>query len=214
MLIGGMLMIRRNIDLDNSDSAHLNTLSDNSLIDLIRSGNESKQGRNAATVLISRYLNLVWKKACSFSGNYADVQDLSQEGLLALLKAISSFNPQNGVKFSAYANICIGNKLKSAVLKFNSASGSFSLEDSETDLPESASPESICLEKEFTENIYREISSMLSDKEWSVFKLYLEDLPYSEIAGKLNISEKSVDNAVFRVRRKLKSLLSPEHFQI
>ncbi len=196
---------------NNSDDFNLNSLSDNELISIVHADGISKESRDAVTVIISRYLSLVWKKAHSFSGNYADTEDLSQEGLMALLKAVSSFDVGNGAKFSSYADVCIGNRLKSAVSK-QSLTPFAPLLDEDNNVLDDASPENIFVEKEFTENLYREISSLLSEKEWSIFRLYLENLSYSEIAGRLSITEKAVDNAVFRVRRKLKTLLSPGHF--
>ncbi|MCL2053947.1 MAG: sigma-70 family RNA polymerase sigma factor [Oscillospiraceae bacterium] len=165
------------------------------------------------SVLVLRYLNFVWKKARSYSNNYADIQDLSQEGLLALLKAVRTYNPQSGVPFSAYAEVCVANKLKSEASKLQKRqSVRFDLSDlsnfnDNADISTEVSPESIYMEREFSDNFYRKISSLLSKLEWEVFRLYLDDLPYSQIARKLSVSEKSVGNAVYRVRKKIKRLI-------
>ena len=191
---------------NNSDNLYLNSLSDNELIELVHADSTGKESRDAVSVIISRYLGLVWKRAHSFSANFSDTEDLSQEGLMALLKAVNSFDVSNGAKFSSYLDVCISNRLKTVVSKINSTPFAPLLEEGD-DISDEKSPESIIVEKEFTENLYRRISSFLTEKEWSIFRLYLENLSYSDIAGRLCITEKAVDNAVFRVRRKLKSLL-------
>ncbi len=205
-------MIRRD-SLFGSDSANLNELGDDELIAVIRENNNDKRKGKAISVLISRYLGLIWKKARLFSGNYTDSEDLSQEGLLALLKAISHYNADIGAKFSSFADVCITNRIKSAAVKLGSGTG-IPLTDASgngrdgTPEPSEGSPESIWLEKEFTENLYREISVLLTGLEWKIFRLYLESLSYSDIAKRLCISEKAVGNAIYRARRKLKALLS------
>jgi len=165
------------------------------------------------SVLVSRYINFVWKKACSFSNNYADIQDLSQEGLLALLKAARTYNPQFGVPFQAYAETCVSNRLKSEAVKLKKRQAGASELSDDSDGGTDISPESILLEKEFTENIYSEFSSLLSRREWAVFRHYLDGLSYSQIAKRLNLPEKSVDNAVYRARKKIRQLISDSNYK-
>ena len=70
-------------EMNSSDFNVLNGMSDNELVTLYRDERDSKFGRNAVSVLISRYLRLVRKRACCFSSEYADAEDLTQEGFLA-----------------------------------------------------------------------------------------------------------------------------------
>lgn len=189
----------------------LNNMSDNELLSVIRQNKNGKNGRDAVSVLISRYLKLVLKRAHSFSDDYSDVEDLTQEGMLALYKAIDSFDPLNGAKFSSFADSCVSNRIKTvaAGIAKHKESRCVRTEDGEEIAVSDISPENICLEKENSRSIKKEIASLLAPQEIKVFELYLDGLSYKEISSKLDISEKSVDNAVFRIRRKLKTLLVP-----
>lgn len=190
-------------------SAELNNMTDSELISVVRCNKSGKSGRDAVSVLISRYLKLVLKRANFFSDNYYDVEDLTQEGILALYKAIESFDPSKGAKFSSFADACVSNRIKTVAAAFaknkehrcdiSSDDGDIAVSD--------ASPEKICLERENSRSINREIVSLLAPTEIKVFELYLDGMSYKEIASKLEISEKSVDNAVFRIRKKLKAFL-------
>jgi RNA polymerase sporulation-specific sigma factor len=178
---------------------------------MVRCNKNGRSGRDAVSVLISRYLKLVLKRAHSFSDDYSDVEDLTQEGLLALYKAIDSFDPENGAKFSSFADVCVSNRIKTVAAGYAKHKENITDdEDAEYALPE-VSPESIWLEQERSSSINEEIRSVLAPTEIKVFELYLDGLPYKEIAQKLGMSEKSVDNAVFRIRKKLKALLSREN---
>lgn len=190
----------------------LNSMSDNELLSVVRQNKNGKNGRDAVSVLISRYLKLVLKRAHAFSDDYSDVEDLTQEGMLALYKAIDSFDPLNGAKFSSFADSCVSNRIKTVAAGFakHKESRCVSPDEGEDDIAASdASPENICLERENSRSIKKEIASLLAPQEIKVFELYLDGLSYKEISSKLDISEKSVDNAVFRIRKKLKTLLVP-----
>lgn len=167
----------------------------------------------ATTTLITRYVKLIWVKANIMANSLADAEDLSQEGFLGLLNAISKFDHSKKVKFSTFAEVCINNKIKTAFVKNNKIDlpiGNITTaEDSFID----DNPESILLQKERLEEIYNGIISLLSKQEWEILKLYLNDSSYVEIAQQLAISQKSVDNAMQRVRRKLKRMWRADHFK-
>ncbi|MCH5348347.1 MAG: sigma-70 family RNA polymerase sigma factor [Oscillospiraceae bacterium] len=205
-------MSRKGSEFNSSDFNEFGSLDDNELIGIFRSGQDTKRGRNAVTVLISRYLGLVRKKASSFSCNGAESEDLAQEGLLAFMRAVSAFEPERGAKFSSFASVCVTNGIRSAVSRLSRDAEESLPEDIDEKAEDSTTPENIWFEKETISGLYEEIELLLSEKEWSIFRLYLGGASYSEIAGKLEISEKSVDNAVFRVRKKLKKLLSYDKF--
>ncbi|MCH5193707.1 MAG: sigma-70 family RNA polymerase sigma factor [Oscillospiraceae bacterium] len=201
-------MSRKSSEINSSDFNELGSLDDNELIGIFRSGNDTDRSRNAVTVLISRYLGLVRKKAGAFYCNGAESEDLAQEGLLAFMRAVSSFEPERGAKFSSFAAVCVTNGIRSAVMRLSKGSEESLPEDIDETAKDSVTPENIWLEKETISGLYKEMELLLSEKEWSIFKLYLGGASYGEIAERLDVSEKSVDNAVFRVRKKLKKLLS------
>ncbi|MGN0554179.1 MAG: sigma-70 family RNA polymerase sigma factor [Oscillospiraceae bacterium] len=192
-------------------SAEPNSLSDNELIAAIRrdSDRQSKDSKDAVSVIISRYMKLVLKRAHTYSDNCSDLEDLTQEGLLALCNAIESFSCENGAKFSSFADACVTNRIRTAAAAIaKHKENDISVIADENDIADAdSSPENICLEKESDSRIRRKVESVLAPMEVKVFDLYFEGRSYREIAEILGISEKSVDNAVFRIRKKLKMLL-------
>lgn len=159
--------------------------------------------RFAVAELISRFVSAVRKRAESFSNAVPD--DLAQEGLVGLLKAIQTFDPDENTSFYTYAMTCVKNRMISAYKKQN-----FSFEElpnEEEGQCTGEDPESIVLEKEGLSELFNTINSALSDMEWRVFQMYLSGMTYNQIALKLGVSAKNVDNAMQRVRRKLKAVL-------
>lgn len=189
----------------------LRSLSDNELIEMIhRDGSrQDKDSKDAVSVIISRYMKLVLKRAGAYSDNCSDLEDLTQEGLLALCNAIDCFDSENGARFSSFADACVTNRIRtaaSAIAKHKQ--NDMTVIADENDIADiDSSPENICLEKESDIRIKKKIGSVLSPLEGKVFELYLDGRSYREIAEILGISEKSADNAVFRIRKKLRSLL-------
>ena len=155
--------------------------------------------------LISRYICAVEARAKSFAGGVYD--DLIKEGLMGLMSAIKSYKPEKDVKFSTYAMTCIKNRMISAFKKDKASLEETVGEEEEPSHDPSDIPENIVLEKERMNEIFEKIYSALSELEWHVFQLYLSGLAYNQIALKLGVSVKTVDNAMQRVRRKLKAVL-------
>lgn len=187
----------------------LDALGDSELVALYRSGRDTRRGRDAVTVLISRYLKLVSKRARTYSGGTAEFDDLAQEGLLAFLRAADTFEADRGADFSAFADVCVTNGIRSAVKRLNRGAEGIAEEPVEN-AEDPFTPEDIWFEKEAEAGLYEKISELLSKKEWDIFKLYIDGASCGEIAGKLEIPKKSVENAVFRIRKKLKALFSYE----
>ena len=189
-------------------SFEVNSLTDNELLEIIRENRNGREGKEAFSELMSRYFRMVLKRANHFSDNCSDVEDLTQDGMLAFYEAVDSFDMSRETKFSAY--VCVSNRIRNSAEKIARINSRLSEMDSEgADIPVSdISPENICMEKESFGQIRREINSMLAPLEVKVFSLYLDGIPYREIAQKLGIPEKSVDNAVFRIRKKIKNVLS------
>lgn len=191
-------------------SDNMKSFSDYDLIAVIHreNGKQSREGKEAVSEIISRYMKLVLKRASNLSDNSSDLEDLTQEGLLALFNAINSFDYENGAKFSSFADVCVSNRIKNAAATIKKhKEKELAVIEAENDVAgEESSPESICLEKESDIRIKREIKDILAPLEVKVFELYMEGRSYHEIAESLKIPEKSVDNAVFRIRKKLKHL--------
>lgn len=190
-----------------SDYNELNFLNDNELVAAFQNGRDTPRGRNAATVLILRYLNLVRKKASLYSGG-AEFDDLAQEGFLAFMRAAEGFDPEKGKSFSAFAEVCVTNGIRSAARRLSRSAEESLSEELGEQAGDVSTPENIWFEKEAEAGLYEKISELLSKKEWDIFKLYLGGASYEEIAESLDIPKKSVDNAVFRIRKKLKALFS------
>ena len=174
--------------------------------------------RLAEEQLAMRYTQLV--RACArplfLAGG--DSEDLIQEGMLGLLTAIRQFDSEMNASFKTYAEICIKSRMYSAVksaarLKHLPLNDCLSLdhilsEESQTKLaanPEAfrRTPEEQVLARESKIEFYNASAQQLSKLEKQVLELYLDGLSYSEIALRTHRNEKSVDNAVQRIRRKL-----------
>ena len=169
--------------------------------------------------LIERYTRLVRICARPYFLAGGDSEDLTQEGFLGLINAIRSYKPESGTSFRAYAEVCIRNRIVSAVRtasrkKHDPLNDGVSLEYvilSEEDRqsskiqPEvfSRSPEEQLLARESEKEFYSTFSRCLSSFETQVLFRFLDGLTYRQIAGEVGRTEKAVDNAVQRIRRKL-----------
>lgn len=179
----------------------------------------AKSGERAAEdMLLSRYSRLVRVCARPLFLAGGDSEDLIQEGMLGLLSAVREFDIEAPVPFKAYAELCIRNRLYSAVksaarLKHQPLNSGVPLDEILTDesLPQSAGfpasgqriTEEQVLAKEGEQELRSVITRYLSAFEQQVLELYLSGLSYVEMAQQTGKSEKSIDNAVQRIRRKL-----------
>ena len=163
----------------------------------------------ACDALILRYTKLIFIKAASYSASESDRDDLCQEGLMALLKAITSYDASRNARFSTFAEVCIVNRMRTVRARAAKAPAVCeSIDDvGEEALSESETPESIYMNKEFFSELRRAVSTELSDTERRVFELVIRGVGYREAAAELGISEKSVDNAMQRARRKIRAYL-------
>ena len=193
--------------------------SDNDLIALVRKGDKIAEEQ-----LALRYTRLV--KVCSrpYFLVGGDGEDLIQEGMLGLLSAIREYDPSLNASFKTYAEICVKRRIYSAIKtasrkKHEPLNDMVSFDDVLSDEKLSAaasygeayrrSPEEQVLARESAEEIIQTYSRCLSKFESEILKLYLGGSSYSEIAEACGKTEKSVDNAVQRIRRKLARSLSP-----
>lgn len=194
-------------------------LSDNELIALARSGS-----RAAEEQLALRYSRLV--KICSrpFFLVGGDGEDLIQEGMLGLLSAIREFDGDMNASFRTYAEICVKRRIYSAIKmasrkKHEPLNEMVSLDDVLSDESRSGPkvpggafrriPEEQVLAQESADEIIQTYSRCLSKFEAKILELYLTGLSYADIAEQCGRQEKSVDNAVQRIRRKLARTLTP-----
>ena len=175
--------------------------------------------RGAEEALVLRYNRLVRMCARPYFLAGGDSEDLIQEGMLGLLSAIREYDPGRSAAFRTYAEVCIKNRLYSAVKaasrnKHTPLNRSLSIEtslygESGGEYARGSSgghakdPEEILLDRESFRERLEALMGQLSRFETGVLRLYLSGLSYTEIAVEVNKSPKAVDNAVQRIRRKL-----------
>lgn len=172
---------------------------------------DAKTNKTAAAVLVSRYMKLIFIKSEIFANHNSDRDDLNQEGLIGLLNSISSFDADRGIRFSTFAETCINNRMKTFVAKGTKNAEKIISDPDEFSVVHSVldydTPESIYLYKENFSEMMNKISSVLSETERKVFNLCVQGVSYKDAAERLGITEKSVDNAMQRARRKIRALL-------
>lgn len=189
-------------------------LTDNALVELVRQGDS-----DAFVELSNRYMSLVRAKAASFHSFALEADDLWQEGLLGLFSAASTYDPKGGASFQTYAGVCISNRIIAAYRSSSSQkntilNNSLSLQDIEFSdrdrlvCSAGIDPETQVIAQEGVRAVNNHLKASLSAMEKDVLHLYLNGCTYSEIAEKLSISTKAADNAIQRVRSKLKTHLS------
>ena len=166
--------------------------------------------------LIRRYGRIIRSVARPFFLTGGDSEDLTQEGTIGLLQAIRSYDPKVGPPFRNYAELCIRRRLVSAI---RSAAGKknvsldecLSLESSLFDEDPSQNrnwrgPEDLVIDREEARKILNNLLRLLSDFEKKVLRSFLTGMSYREIAELTGKPEKSVDNAVQRIRRKIAAM--------
>ena len=164
--------------------------------------------------LVSEYARLVRACARPYFLAGGDSEDLIQEGMLGLLSAIRTFDPAKGVKFSTYAEFCIRRRIFSAIrsasgYKHTPLNSYISLESPQLDESNTINayylrdPEDFVIARESAGEVERLLYGALSRFESGVLELFLEGMSYKEMAARLGKSNKSIDNAVQRIRKKL-----------
>lgn len=164
--------------------------------------------------LICRYKDLVRKKARTMYLIGGETDDLIQEGMLGLFKAVRDYSPEKEASFQTFAGICIDRQLYSAVSNSNRQKHQplntyVSLNaDSQETLAISElwveNPENIVIDQENTEALKKRIEQALSSMENQVLAYYLKGYGYVQIADLLDKSPKSIDNALQRIRGKIR----------
>ncbi len=141
-----------------------------------------------------------------------DADDLRQEAAIALFGAVRSYDSNNGVTFGLYAKICIKNRIISKVRKCHGITVPMTEKDTDDIFDPDFTvadhdPENEVIGKESYHLLINLIDENLTVQEKSVFKLYIRNKSYNEIAAVLGIQQKSVDNAIYRIKKKIKKLI-------
>lgn len=187
-------------------------------------------GDNEATEeMLNRYKNMVRSKATALYLVGADKEDLIQEGMIGLFKAIREYDPERNDSFPAFASLCITRQMYTAIKMSNTKKNqplnnyvSFDLyafaEETEpgnvgTNAYESMGywqrdPEESVIDRENAIRVEAEVVSRLSGMEREVLSYYAAGMPYQEIAKVMDKEPKSIDNALQRIRKKLKTVLA------
>lgn len=193
---------------------HYTDMSDEELIDMIR--HNSHEG--AVDYLINKYAGMVKKESRALYLIGGEREDLIQEGMIGLYKAVRDYSPDKGTSFSTFANICVRRQMLSAVnmsnrkkhQPLNSAVSFYSGGDEEDErlidtleADEFSKPETLMMYRYNIDDMNRKIEDRLSVYEKKVLTEYLTGDSYDAIATRLGKTEKSVDNAIQRIRKKL-----------
>ncbi len=190
---------------------------DEELIDIIKSGDKS-----AANYLINRYKNLVNIKVSKYYIAGAEKDDLIQEGMIGLFKAIKCYSSEQNNSFKTFANLCVDRQIITAIKTSNRQkhmplnsylSLNMSAYDSEDDENDTTimevfnndtieDPLDTLTKKEYYKSVEDTIDKSLSKFEKQVLNRYIQGESYVQIAEKLDTPVKSIDNAIQRIRKK------------
>ncbi len=208
-------MIRVESGFLSEHNVQFRELEDEEVVELVRGGDTE-----ALEYLINKYKNFVRAKSRSYFLVGADREDIIQEGMIGLFKAIRDYKEDKLSSFKAFAELCITRQIITAIktatrqkhIPLNSyVSLDKPIYDEESDrtlldvISETkvTDPEELIINQEEYVDIELKISELLSDLERKVLSLYLDGRSYQEISEQLNRHVKSIDNALQRVKRKL-----------
>ena len=197
-------------------------MSDEELVEAIVAGNSE-----AMDFLMNKYKNLVRSRARTLFLVGADKEDLIQEGMIGLYKAIRDFNAEKQASFHGFAELCITRQMYSAIKGSNtqknqplnnyiSIDSMEVMEDRENPLEQllgnnfekNKNPEQLVLDKEAADVLEYTLVRHLSNLEKKVLQFYMKDMNYSQIAAALGKEPKAVDNALQRIKKKLGQVLN------
>lgn len=199
------------------------TMTDDVIVSLAKGGN-----RTAMDFIVDKYKNFVRTKAKAYFLIGADRDDIVQEGMIGLFKAVRDFRDDRLSSFRAFAELCITRQIITAIKtatrqKHQPLNSYVSLskpvydDDSERMLVETLTsnkitdPEELFINNEQILNIETKMEDVLSSFEMKVLLLYLEGKSYQDIAVFLGKHHKSVDNALQRVKKKLEKVVNENH---
>lgn len=212
-------------ELDESSDEHVSLsedyahMTDEEVVHLCQQGDSLAQ-----EYVFNKYKNFVRSKARSYFLIGADHEDIVQEGMIGLYKAIRDYRPDKLSSFRAFAELCITRQIITAIktatrqkhIPLNSyVSLNKPLYDEESDRTlldviiegRATNPEELIIGQEDLSSIHAKIDEVLSGLEQEVLRAYLDGKSYQEIADNLGRHVKSIDNALQRVKRKLEKYL-------
>ncbi|MCL2398902.1 MAG: sigma-70 family RNA polymerase sigma factor [Defluviitaleaceae bacterium] len=189
-------------------------ISDEELIRAARGiGRSGVSSTYAQEELIRRYKKLVKIKASAYFLPGGDWEDIIQEGMIGLFKAIRDYSSNYDVQFNSFAALCINRQIISAIKASTrlkhiplNASLAFDFVDTE-DEDTSPNPETLFIDREEKTDIEQHIRKALSPLEEKVLALHMNGRSYAEIAQLLNKNVKAIDNTIQRVRRKVGKIM-------
>ncbi|XOQ18219.1 MAG: RNA polymerase sporulation sigma factor SigH [Sporanaerobacter sp.] len=201
------------------DTSYYDSIDDEDIVEKAKDGDPQ-----ALEYLITKYKNFVRAKARSYFLIGADKEDIIQEGMIGLYKAIRDYNKDKLTSFKAFAELCITRQIITAIktatrqkhIPLNSyVSLNKPIYDEESDRTlldvisgvKITDPEELIISQEELMSMECKIGEILSDLELEVLMAYLEGKSYQEIAVELDRHVKSIDNALQRVKRKLERYL-------
>lgn len=201
------------------DQTNLHMLDDEELLRRIHQGSS-----HALDVIMHKYINFVRAKARTYFLIGADKEDIIQEGMIGLYKAIRDYDGDKLSSFKAFAELCVTRQIITAIktatrFKHVPLNSYISLdkplrdEDKDRTLADVLTgsndfdPQQLLVNRENLGDMQQKLSELLSGLEREVLQLYLDGCSYQEISEELNRHEKSIDNALQRVKRKLEHLL-------
>lgn len=193
---------------------------DNEILNYISEGNEI-----ALNLIYEKYKPLINKIATNMFRRYCsntslEKNDLIQEGMLALNSAINHFKEQKDTLFYTYAKTCIERKIISVVISAHrqknkplndSIAVEFSTDDVNVDVllkDNHMNPENIIIDRESESELLEKINNSLTDLEQQILQLKMDGFDYKEISLIVNKDTKSVDNAIQRIRNKIKKIVN------
>lgn len=187
------------------NSSKINELSDEHLVELFQSGYEL-----AFNELRDRFKTLIKHKTTNVSVPGLESDDLTQEATLALMDSALTYDKNRNASFRTYASVCITRRIISAYktasrMKHTPLNEFLPLDGVMSEFLADENPLSIIINREETKMFWEDVNNNLSEFELAVLFLRIKGRTYSQISKELFVSEKSVDNAVQRMRRKLKN---------
>ncbi|HIT18437.1 MAG TPA: sigma-70 family RNA polymerase sigma factor [Candidatus Fimivivens faecavium] len=183
-------------------------VSDEALCRLMQDGNV-----DAGDELARRSIILVRRRARALLAGGLEIDDLAQEGMLGLIDAMKAYRPDRGASFRTFAYRCVTNRMLNLIAASgrNPSQVSFdhigNLEPlTEEQIPNAKDPQEILIQQENTFDWIHRARNLLSKTEREALRLYLGGYTYQEMAASLQCTTKAVDNALQRVRRKLRTV--------
>ena len=213
-----------NINAFYTTDNNYSVMNDEQLIELIKSGD-----KYAIDFLIEKYKDLVNMKVSKYFIIGAEKEDIIQEGMIGLFKAIQSFKSDKQNSFKTFANLCIERQLITAIktsnrqkhMPLNSylslSASAYNNEDDDSDssmidFHTTEDPLETLTKKEYYQTVENAIDKSLSDFEKQVLRRFIKGESYVNIAESLNTPVKSVDNAIQRIRKKaIKNIMNEDN---